>query len=185
MSYIILTVENLDISSSYARLDSKVKAVLDTWLILMSSEKSRGIRQAATIQWVAERERLTKETPKVIKSQNPLPSQHIDYKSVINLNFLSPPRLRASIPDQTSRLSPPPYSAATASTTTNNGSPSLPLQEKCTTSIRRTAQIPPKESIAAEGINRSRRNQSQPKPLAALRPKQTTMKPSTMITIID
>jgi len=42
---------------------------------------------------VAERERLTKETPKVIKSPNPLPSQHIDDKPVINLNFLSPPRL--------------------------------------------------------------------------------------------
>jgi len=134
-----------------ARLDPKAKAVLDTWPILMSSEKSREIRQAATIQRVAERERLTKETPKVIKSRNPLPSQHIDDKPFINLNFLPPPRLRASIPNQTSRLSPPPpYSAATASATTNNGSPSLSLQEKCTTSIRRTARIPPKESIAAE-----------------------------------
>jgi len=36
---------------------------------------------------------LTKETPKVIKSPNPLPSQHIGDKSVINLKFLSPPRL--------------------------------------------------------------------------------------------
>jgi len=48
-------------------------------------------------------------------------------------------------------LFPSSYSAATASATTNNGSPSLPLQEKRTTSIRRrTAQIPSKESIAAE-----------------------------------
>ncbi len=72
MGYTILTVENLNTSGSYARLDPKAKAVLDTWPILMSSEKS------TTIQRVAERERLTKETPKVIKSQNPLPSQHID-----------------------------------------------------------------------------------------------------------
>ena len=47
MGYIILIVENLNISSSYARLDPKAKAVLDTWPILTSSEKSRRIRQAA------------------------------------------------------------------------------------------------------------------------------------------
>ena len=54
-----------------ARLDPKAKAVLDTWPISMSSEKSRRIRQAATIQRLAERERLNKgdaKSDKISKS---------------------------------------------------------------------------------------------------------------------
>ena len=150
MGYTILTVADLDISGPHVRLGTKTKAVLDSWLILMASEKSRGMRQFATIEKVAEGEKFKMDTPKLIKNQNLPPSQDINHKPDIHPERLPPLHLPVSISNECLSLSLPPYSAATASTTTNNDSPSLSMHEKRKIPIHRKAPPPPKKLITAK-----------------------------------
>ncbi|KAL9104629.1 MAG: hypothetical protein Q9163_000433 [Psora crenata] len=65
MGYCIMSAgADLNLTGPHAQLDNKAKAVLNTWLILMPSERARAARQTASAQWAEQRERAVKLAPK-------------------------------------------------------------------------------------------------------------------------
>ena len=64
---------DMNMGGVHAQLDNRLKAVMNTWVIIMPSERARAARQATTKIWTEERERVAKQAPKVFIPPPPAP----------------------------------------------------------------------------------------------------------------
>ena len=75
MGYSILhAASELDLGGVHSQLDKKSRATVDTWVLLMPSEKAQATRRASSAQWTQSHKQNIEQTPPAQKSQ-PQPSQ--------------------------------------------------------------------------------------------------------------
>ena len=91
---------DISMTGAHAQLDNKLKAVMNTWVIIMPSERARAAKQATSAIWTEERERVAKQAPKIFTPppQAPQPPiMPVDQKqSVPPTQIPSPPSVVAS-----------------------------------------------------------------------------------------
>ncbi len=75
MGYSILHAAfELDLGGVHSQLDKKSRAIFDTWVLLMPSEKAQATRRASTAQWAQSHKQNVEQAPPAQKPQAP-PSQ--------------------------------------------------------------------------------------------------------------
>ena len=75
MGYSILHAAcELDLGGVHSQLDKKSRATIDTWVLLMPSEKAQATRRASSAQWAQSHQQNTEQTPPTQKPQ-PQPCQ--------------------------------------------------------------------------------------------------------------
>ncbi len=75
MGYSILhAASELDLGGVHSQLDKKSRATVDTWVLLMPSEKAQATRRASSAQWAQSHKQNIEQNPPAQKSQ-PQPSQ--------------------------------------------------------------------------------------------------------------
>lgn len=71
---ILYAASELDLGGIHSQLDKKSRAVIDTWVILMPSEKALATRRASSAQWAQSHKQNVEQGPPAQKPQ-PQPSQ--------------------------------------------------------------------------------------------------------------
>ena len=70
---ILYAASELDLGGIHSQLDKKTRAVIDTWILLMPSEKAQATRRASTAQWAQTHKQNIEQAPPAQKAQ-PQPS---------------------------------------------------------------------------------------------------------------
>ena len=71
---ILYAASELDLGGIHSQLDKKSRAIVDTWVILMPSEKAQATRRASSAQWVQSHKQNIEQDPPAQKPQ-PQPSR--------------------------------------------------------------------------------------------------------------
>ena len=71
---ILYAASELDLGGIHSQLDKKSRAVVDTWVLLMPSEKAQANMRASSAQWAQSHKQNTEQAPPAQKPQ-PQPSQ--------------------------------------------------------------------------------------------------------------
>ncbi|KAG8530049.1 uncharacterized protein KY384_005531 [Bacidia gigantensis] len=105
---------DLDMTGVHSQLDGRLRAVLNGWIILMSSENTRTARNAASTKWAEERARAAKQMPKAYAQPSAEPSQRlpVDQRQTTqiapNVSAVGQPNVGSEgIPSSMQNASPP------------------------------------------------------------------------------
>ena len=91
MGYSILyAASELDLGGVHSQLDKKSRTTVDTWILLMSSEKAQSTRRASSAQW-AESHKQSTEQALPAQEPQPQPSQPIIIPVQASQNTTLPP----------------------------------------------------------------------------------------------
>ena len=87
---ILYAASELDLGGIHSQLDKKSRAIVDTWVILMPSEKAQATRRASSAQWAQSHKQNIEQGPPALKPQ-PQPSQPTIIPALSSENAPLPP----------------------------------------------------------------------------------------------
>lgn len=96
---ILYAASELDLGGIHSQLDKKSRAIVDTWVILMPSERAQATRRASSAQWAQTHKQNIEQAPPAQKPQ-PQPSQPTTIPATSSQNVTLPPVVPVAISPQ-------------------------------------------------------------------------------------
>ena len=96
---ILYAASELDLGGIHSQLDKKTRAVIDTWILLMPSEKAQATRRASTAQWAQTHKQNIEQAPPAQTAQ-PQPSHATIIPAPSSPKATLPPVVPVVVPSQ-------------------------------------------------------------------------------------